>query len=93
VLQLGPDLLPIERPHLESLDAVTVSKGAADISAGFGLVALEEVEKRHILTVLQKTDGVIDGPKGAARILDLHPNTLRSRMKKLGITRSADESS
>ena len=30
---------------------------------------------------------VIDGPRGAAKLLGLHPNTLRSRMKKLGITR------
>ena len=31
------------------------------------------------------------GPRGAAQILGLHPNTLRSRLKKLGITRSAPE--
>jgi formate hydrogenlyase transcriptional activator len=35
---------------------------------------------------LNKTGGVIHGPKGAARILALNPNTLRSRIKKLGIT-------
>jgi len=38
---------------------------------------------------LQETRGVIEGPRGAARILNLHPNTLRSRMKKLGIERSS----
>jgi hypothetical protein len=31
----------------------------------------------------------VEGPQGAASIVDLHPNTLRSRMKKLGI-RPAD---
>ena len=31
---------------------------------------------------------MIDGPKGAAILLGLHPNTLRSRLKKLGIERS-----
>jgi transcriptional regulator with GAF, ATPase, and Fis domain len=51
--------------------------------------SLEEVERRHIRAVLSQTGGVVEGPKGAARILDLHPNTLRSRMKKLGITVSA----
>ena len=35
--------------------------------------------------VLKQTGGVIEGPKGAARILDLHPNTLRHRINKLGI--------
>jgi transcriptional regulator with GAF, ATPase, and Fis domain len=50
--------------------------------------SLEQVERRHIQSVLQKTDWVIEGDRGAAKILDLHPNTLRSRMKKLGIERA-----
>jgi formate hydrogenlyase transcriptional activator len=54
-------------------------------------LSLEAVEKRHILVVLKQTAGVIEGPKGAARLLNLHPNTLRSRMKKLGIKRSDHE--
>jgi len=36
---------------------------------------------------LRQTDWVVDGPRGAAKILGLHPNTLRSRMKKLGLAR------
>ena len=51
-------------------------------------LTLEEVERRHILGVLKQTRGVIEGPKGAAKILKLHPNTLRSRLKKLGIKHS-----
>ena len=31
---------------------------------------------------------MIEGTKGASAILKLHPNTLRSRMEKLGIKRS-----
>ena len=50
------------------------------------IVPLEEMERRHIVAALGSTAGVINGPKGAARILRLHPNTLRSRMEKLGIT-------
>ena len=49
------------------------------------LLSLEELEKAHIKRALASTDGVISGPKGAAHILGLHPNTLRSRMLKLGI--------
>jgi formate hydrogenlyase transcriptional activator len=49
---------------------------------------LEDVERRHISSVLRGTRGVIEGPGGAARILGLHPNTLRSRMKKLGVVSS-----
>jgi formate hydrogenlyase transcriptional activator len=54
-------------------------------------LTLEEVEKRHILAVLKQTHGVVEGPKGAAKILSLHPNTLRSRIKKLGIKYSDHE--
>jgi formate hydrogenlyase transcriptional activator len=49
--------------------------------------ALEELERQHILTVLSQTKGKINGPQGAAAVLKINPNTLRSRMKKLGITR------
>jgi len=37
--------------------------------------------------VLRKTHGVIDGPRGAARLLNLKPSTARFRMKKLGIAK------
>ena len=48
---------------------------------------LEDLEREHIASVLRGTGGVIEGPRGAAGVLGLHPNTLRSRMKKLGIER------
>jgi formate hydrogenlyase transcriptional activator len=50
--------------------------------------SLVAIEREHIQRVLEQTGGVVEGPGGAARILDMHPNTLRSRMKKLGIRRS-----
>jgi predicted ATPase/transcriptional regulator with GAF, ATPase, and Fis domain len=46
---------------------------------------LDDVQRARILAVLKQTGGVVEGTKGAATILGLHPNTLRSRMKKLGI--------
>jgi formate hydrogenlyase transcriptional activator len=46
---------------------------------------LEDVERSHITSILEKTNWVIDGKKGAASILNLNPSTLRSRMQKLGI--------
>jgi transcriptional regulator with GAF, ATPase, and Fis domain len=48
---------------------------------------LEQVEREHIRGVLKQTAGIIDGDRGAAKILGLHPNTLRSRMKRLDISR------
>jgi len=49
------------------------------------LGTLEEMERNYILKVLQQTRWVIGGKKGAAEILNVHPNTLRSRLIKLGI--------
>jgi transcriptional regulator with GAF, ATPase, and Fis domain len=46
------------------------------------------MERDHILKVLQETRWKINGKGGAASILKLHPSTLRSRIKKLGIKRS-----
>ena len=50
---------------------------------------LQEVEREHIESVLRETHGVIEGANGAAKALGLHPNTLRHRMEKLGIKRTA----
>jgi transcriptional regulator with GAF, ATPase, and Fis domain len=44
--------------------------------------------RRHIEVALQATGGRIEGPRGAARPLEINPHTLRARMKKLGIVRS-----
>jgi transcriptional regulator with GAF, ATPase, and Fis domain len=56
----------------------------ADISDD-DITNLDEVEKRHIIKVLEKANWRIEGSKGAAILLGLHPNTLRGRMQKLGI--------
>ncbi|MFT5233338.1 MAG: PAS domain S-box-containing protein [Candidatus Krumholzibacteriia bacterium] len=48
---------------------------------------LESVERDHIVGILEQTNWRIEGASGAAIILDIHPNTLRSRMKKMGISR------
>jgi formate hydrogenlyase transcriptional activator len=53
------------------------------------IATLDDAERQHILAALRETAYVIEGPRGAAKLLDLHPNTLRSRMKKLGIRRPA----
>jgi transcriptional regulator with GAF, ATPase, and Fis domain len=49
---------------------------------------LEELERSHILQVLQQTGWRVEGPRGAAMILGLNPSTLRSRMMRLGIRRT-----
>jgi formate hydrogenlyase transcriptional activator len=82
LVTLDADLLPAAAPPAGRVETADDRPGAP-VPAN----SLEAVERRHILNVLAETDGIIEGPKGAARILSLHPNTLRSRMKKLGITR------
>ncbi|WP_206044547.1 sigma-54-dependent Fis family transcriptional regulator [Gemmatimonas groenlandica] len=47
--------------------------------------SLEDAERTHIREALQRTDGVIHGPGGAAALLKVNPTTLRSRMERLGI--------
>ena len=48
---------------------------------------LEEIERNHIMLILNGTGWRIRGKRGAAEILGLKPSTLESRMKKLSISR------
>lgn len=48
---------------------------------------LIEVERDHIVKVLEKTGWKIEGVRGSAQLLGMNPSTLRARMKKLGIKR------
>jgi formate hydrogenlyase transcriptional activator len=82
VLELGPEVLPVAAPA-----AGAPVDRAAGPGEGPPAETLEEMERRHIVEALRRSRWVIEGPAGAARSLGLHPNTLRSRMVKLGITR------
>jgi predicted ATPase/transcriptional regulator with GAF, ATPase, and Fis domain len=88
VLKLEPSLLPAagDVPREAGVDGT--SRIASPTPTPGEALPLEEVERRHILGILRQTRGVIEGAKGAARILKLHPNTLRSRIKRLGISHS-----
>ena len=50
---------------------------------------LDEVDRSYVLQVLELAGWRIEGERGAAELLGLHPNTLRFRMRKLGIERPA----
>ena len=47
--------------------------------------SLEAIEREHIIAMLRKTRGVVEGPRGAAQLLEMNPSTVRFRMKKLSI--------
>ena len=50
-------------------------------------LTLQAVERDHFISVLRRTNGVIEGSAGAARLLGLKPSTARFRIRKLGIRR------
>ncbi|MCP3926436.1 MAG: sigma-54-dependent Fis family transcriptional regulator [Desulfobacterales bacterium] len=49
------------------------------------IIPFDDMISQYILKVLKITGGRIEGPEGAAKLLNLNPNTLRSKMKKLKI--------
>ena len=71
----------------DPLDAVmTEANPVTEWDTGTGrLESLAEAERKHILRALERAGGKISGTGGAAELLGVHPNTLRYRMKKLGI--------
>lgn len=56
------------------------------LEASLHPLTLDTVMCRHIKDVLSSCSGRVEGKNGAARLLNIHPSTLRKRMKKLGIT-------
>lgn len=72
-LEIAPELLPPTPGN--------------DPAGGTSSTSLKGVELEHILATLEAANWVIEGAGGAAKILDIHPNTLRSRLKRLGIER------
>ncbi|HZE68873.1 MAG TPA: sigma 54-interacting transcriptional regulator [Pyrinomonadaceae bacterium] len=88
ILELDNDLISVSaseahRDKAEGAEAMHISGPSSAFKT------LEDVERAHICAVLQQTRGVIEGANGAAKTLGMHPNTLRHRMEKLGIKRSA----
>jgi formate hydrogenlyase transcriptional activator len=81
-IRLDSDLMPVAAAAKET---EAPEDQQADVNSSKPLRTLDEAERDHILAALQNAGGVVDGPKGAAKILSIHPNTLRHRMEKLGI--------
>jgi formate hydrogenlyase transcriptional activator len=90
VLELEPDLIPeltpsqssgIAQKPFEALHPTNPERATPP--------TLEELDRAHIVAVLNQTKGIVEGPRGAAKILGLHPNTLRHRIQKLGLKRTS----
>ena len=46
---------------------------------------LDAAAKAHVVAALRLTGGIVEGPSGAAALLEINPHTLRARMRKLGL--------
>ena len=82
ILSPGPVLL-LEEISDDPRAPVAVAAG------GEGVRTLEDVERDYILRVVESCGWRVRGPGSAAKLLGLNASTLYSRMKKLGIRRSA----
>ena len=78
---------PISFDHLKTSGLTARSKNGQKTIANDEIIPLNDMIARHIQNALTKTSGRIEGPKGAAKLLKIHPNTLRSKIKKLNIRR------
>lgn len=62
-----------------------LSHSPFDLLEGNEPTSLDETMIKYIQEALERTNGRIYGPHGAAKILQINPSTLRSRMRKYGI--------
>jgi predicted ATPase/transcriptional regulator with GAF, ATPase, and Fis domain len=85
ILAHGP-VLELEDTVLDGVPVASeAAAGAERLLTAIEPDSLDDVQRLHIINVLKSTKGVVEGARGAATILGINPNTLRSRMKKLGI--------
>jgi formate hydrogenlyase transcriptional activator len=73
---------------LDGADLLSPAPGRPATPAVPAHASLEDMERAHIRRVLDDTRWVIEGERGAARILGLNPSTLRGRLRKLGIRKT-----
>ena len=79
ILSKGPELqVPLDGLKVKNAEMSAQTNGAT---------TLEEIERKHILSILEQTNWVFAGPNGAAARLGLKRPTLQFRMQKLGISR------
>ena len=66
------------------------SPGAAPVPDAAAIMTeadFEALERANLLRALAASGGKLSGPGGAAALLGMHPNTVASRLKRLGIQR------
>ncbi len=78
--------------HLEVARALGVAAPVAPAPTpldtpvtGDELASFDDASRQHIEAALVRCHGRVEGPFGAARLLNLNPHTLRSKMRRLGL--------
>jgi transcriptional regulator with GAF, ATPase, and Fis domain len=90
ILSPGSDLAIDQIPHSGAHMKAASPNGLPRHELGTGdWLTLEEVERAHIIDICERCGWRINGNGNAADRLGINPNTLRSRMQKLGIVRPA----
>lgn len=71
-----------------SLQLSGLGEFAAEPDARWDFLSLEEMERSYIVEVLRACNWRVSGRKGAARLLQVKPTTLYSKIRRLGIKRN-----
>jgi transcriptional regulator with GAF, ATPase, and Fis domain len=78
------NVLLAKTTEIVKFDLAVTTSNPMEFNTG-KMKSMEEMEKEHIMNALQICDGKVSGPGGAAELLKIQPQTLFSKMKKLGI--------
>jgi transcriptional regulator with GAF, ATPase, and Fis domain len=80
---LGTSAGPRDAAPREGNLSARTGTGSEDTSAP--LLSLDRAMAKHVEAALERCQGRIEGPDGAAHLLEINPHTLRARMRKLGV--------
>ncbi|MCP9235668.1 sigma 54-interacting transcriptional regulator [Lewinella sp. JB7] len=78
--------------YITASSSATAPAAAVQVPLPGQVLDFTEMQRQHIQSVLNLTDGKVSGKGGAAEILGLNPQTLFSKMRKLGIDRRGAKS-
>jgi transcriptional regulator with GAF, ATPase, and Fis domain len=88
IITQGPKLRLLDSLESGAIEEIPRAAAVAALQVDPGRVqTLDENQRSLIIQTLDNTYWRVEGPSGAAALLGIHPNTLRSRMKKLGIVK------
>jgi transcriptional regulator with GAF, ATPase, and Fis domain len=76
--------ISVDRAHASDLVS---ADGVSQHDVARGRASMVDLQRDHIRAILEDVRWRVEGKGGAAEILGMNPNTLRTRMRKLGIQR------